>query len=159
MKKEGTLKFVGNSALLQLKYLQGKDFQDEQRYKMIGGSYYDKISPSLFKNLIMQLKKAEAKQVELTKKMLKKINDLGPILNKQYRASIGFYTFSLDDVLFSYFLSGQRVYFKKDLFGLIEPMKQSRFGAEVLLNHKLKKLKTKRVLLKGLRVTSKQKNT
>jgi glycosyltransferase involved in cell wall biosynthesis len=39
--KEGTLKFVGNGALLQLKFLQGKDFKDEDRYIMDGGTYYD----------------------------------------------------------------------------------------------------------------------
>jgi len=72
--KEGTLKFVGNNALLQLKYLQGKDFKNEESYKMLGGSYYDQISPTLFKNLISQLKKAPAKQIELTKKILRRIN-------------------------------------------------------------------------------------
>jgi glycosyltransferase involved in cell wall biosynthesis len=72
--KEGTLKFVGNSALLQLKYIQGKDFKDEERYKMLGGTYYDQISPTLFKTLISQIKKAPAKQIELTKKILDRIN-------------------------------------------------------------------------------------
>lgn len=81
---------------------------------------------------------------------------LKPILSNKAQVSIGFYTRSLEDILFSFFYSGQRVYFKKDLEPLLKPMKESRFGVEILLNHYLKKLKHKRVFLKGLKVTSKQ---
>lgn len=73
--KEGTLKFVSNGALLQLKYLQGHDFKDEESYKMVGGSYYDQISPSLFRNVISQVRKMPMQQLKLTRKILKAIND------------------------------------------------------------------------------------
>ncbi|MCL4208808.1 glycosyltransferase [Patescibacteria group bacterium] len=73
--KEGTLKFVSNGALLQLKYLQGHDFKDEESYKMVGGSYYDQISPSLFRNVISQVRKMPMQQLKLTRKILQTIND------------------------------------------------------------------------------------
>lgn len=73
--KEGTLKFVSNGALLQLKYLQGHDFKDEESYKMVGGSYYDQISPSLFRNVISQVRKMPMQQLKLTRKILKTINE------------------------------------------------------------------------------------
>lgn len=73
--KEGTLKFVSNGALLQLKYLQGNDFKDEENYKMIGGSYYDQIGPSFFKNVISQVRKMPMQQLKFTRQILKKINE------------------------------------------------------------------------------------
>jgi len=73
--KEGTLKFVSNGVLLQLKYLQGNDFKDEESYKMVGGSYYDQISPSLFRNVISQVKKMPMQKLKLTRKILQTIND------------------------------------------------------------------------------------
>lgn len=73
--KEGTLKFVSNGALLQLKYLQGHDFKDEESYKMLGGSYYDKMTPSFFKNVISQVRKMPMQQLERTRKILKTINE------------------------------------------------------------------------------------
>lgn len=73
--KEGTLKFVSNGALLQLKYLQGKDFKNEEAYKMVGGSYYDKMTPSLFKNVISVVKKMPMQQLKITRKILKAINE------------------------------------------------------------------------------------
>lgn len=72
--KEGTLKFVGNGVLLQLKFLQGKDFKDEDRYKMDGGSYYEKISPSLFKNILSTIRKMPLQQIQNARKILKTIN-------------------------------------------------------------------------------------
>lgn len=72
--KEGTLKFLGNGALLQLKFLQGKDFKDEDRYKMDGGSYYDNISPSLFKNILASLRKMPLQQLQMARRILKTIN-------------------------------------------------------------------------------------
>lgn len=73
--KEGTLKFVSTGALLQLKYLQGHDFKDDESYKMVGGSYYDQISPSLFRNVISQVRKMPMQQLKLTRKILQTIND------------------------------------------------------------------------------------
>lgn len=73
--REGTLKFVSNGALLQLKYLQGHDFKDEERYKMVGGSYYDQISPSVFRAVISQVRKMPMQQLKLTRKILKTINE------------------------------------------------------------------------------------
>lgn len=81
---------------------------------------------------------------------------LHPIISQQAQVSIGFYTRSIEDIVFSFFLSGERVYFKKDLVPLLELMKESKFGVEILLNHHLKKLQHKRVFLSGLKVTSKQ---
>ena len=73
--KEGTLKSIGTGALLQLKFLQGKDFQNEDRYKMEGGSYYEKIEPSFFKNILSKVKKMPLKQIESTRNILKAISD------------------------------------------------------------------------------------
>lgn len=73
--KEGSLKFISTGALLQLKYLQGQDFKDEESYKMIGGGYYDQISDSLFKNVLSQVKKMPMQQLKFTRKILKAIND------------------------------------------------------------------------------------
>lgn len=73
--KEGTLKFVSNGALLQLKYLQGKDFKNEETYKMVGGSYYDKMTPSFFRNVISEVKKMPMKQLKITRRILKTINE------------------------------------------------------------------------------------
>jgi glycosyltransferase involved in cell wall biosynthesis len=72
--KEGTLKFVGNGVLLQLKFLQGKDFKDEDRYKMDGGTFYKDISPSLFKNILSSARKMPLQQIKLARKILKNIN-------------------------------------------------------------------------------------
>jgi len=72
--KEGTLKSISNGALLQLKFLQGKDFKDEDRYKMEGGSYYDDISPSLFKNILTNIKKMPSQQIKSTRKILNSIS-------------------------------------------------------------------------------------
>lgn len=72
--KEGTLKFVGNGVLLQLKFLQGKDFQDDDRYKMDGGGYYQDISPSLFRNIISSVRKMPLQQIKMARKILKNIN-------------------------------------------------------------------------------------
>jgi glycosyltransferase involved in cell wall biosynthesis len=69
--KEGTLKFVSNGALLQLKYLQGHDFKDEEKYKMVGGSYYDQISPSLFRNVISQVRQNANAATRANKKNFK----------------------------------------------------------------------------------------
>ncbi|MDH5533165.1 MAG: glycosyltransferase [Candidatus Pacebacteria bacterium] len=74
-RQEGTFKFVSNGALLQLKFLQGKEFKDEERYKMDGGTYYDKIAPSLFKNIISQAKKMPLQQLKMARKILKNINE------------------------------------------------------------------------------------
>jgi glycosyltransferase involved in cell wall biosynthesis len=73
-KKEGTLKFVGNGVLLQLKFLQGKDFKDDDRYKMDGGTYYKDISPSLFKSILSNARKMPLQQIKLARKILKNIN-------------------------------------------------------------------------------------
>lgn len=73
--KEGTLKFVSNGALMQLKYLQGKDFKDDDSYKMVGGSYYDQIGPSFFRNVISQVRKMPMQQLKLTRNILKAINE------------------------------------------------------------------------------------
>lgn len=71
--KEGTLKSTASGALLQLKFLQGKDFKDESRYKMEGGAYYDEISPSLLKSIFSKIKKMPRKQIESANKILKNI--------------------------------------------------------------------------------------
>lgn len=73
--KEGTLKFVSNGALLQLKYLQGKDFKADETYKMLGGGYYEELAPSFLKSVLSQVKKMPSQQLKLTRKILQTINE------------------------------------------------------------------------------------
>lgn len=48
-------------------------------------------------------------------------------------------------------LTGERVYYKKDLFPLLEEMAKTRFGVEVFLNNFFSKKETKRIPLEQLR--------
>ncbi len=73
LKKEGTLKSVGTSAMLQLRYLQGKDFHEVKIYPMLGGGYYDQTPTpevTLFQALQTHLKSASKRQLEQLKKIL-----------------------------------------------------------------------------------------
>jgi glycosyltransferase involved in cell wall biosynthesis len=72
LKKEGALKSVGSTALLQLRYLQGKGFQDEDSYPMLGGSYYETGNPesTIINTIQKYLANASKKQLDYLKKVL-----------------------------------------------------------------------------------------
>lgn len=74
LRKEGLLKNLSNTAVLQLKFLSGKDFTTDSRYIMEGGSYYDKISPSLIKNIVSNARKMPSQQLKTARNILNKIN-------------------------------------------------------------------------------------
>lgn len=50
-----------------------------------------------------------------------------------------------------YLITGERAYFKKDLLPLLNDFCDSRFGVEILLNHKFGEEKRKIIFLKGAR--------
>lgn len=72
---------------------------------------------------------------------------LKPIINHHYRAVIGIR--KKGKLLPAPFarLSGERVYYKKDLLPLLDKMRQTRFGAEVLLNHAFENIPVKKITL------------
>ena len=73
-----------------------------------------------------------------------------PILYQETDVVVGLTSDSfLYKKTFSY-LSGQRVFFKKDLVPLLPRMKLSRYGVEILLNEAFKNKKIVKVLLKDL---------
>lgn len=74
LRKEGTLKMIASLSMMNLKFLQGKSFEDNHYgYVMEGGAYYEKHQ-HLSLNLTKFLKTATAKQITLAKKILTSIN-------------------------------------------------------------------------------------
>lgn len=87
---------------------------------------------------------------DLTKLSTKHIYKLlNPVLKDGYEVVMGFPMEFITDPLFIN-VTGQRCYWRKDLIPLTPDMKNSRYGVEILLNNKLKKLKTKNVPLLNL---------
>lgn len=78
----------------------------------------------------------------------KNINSLlEPVLNHHWRAVIGIRKKSkLLPAPFAR-LSGERVYFKKDLLPILDKMRQTRFGVEILLNYAFEKIPVKKINL------------
>ena len=72
---------------------------------------------------------------------------LKPIIDDHYRAVIGIR--KKNKLLPAPFakLSGERVYYKKDLLPLLDKMRQTRFGVEVLLNHAFENKPVKKISL------------
>ena len=72
---------------------------------------------------------------------------LKPIINDHYRAVVG--VRKKGRLLPAPFarLSGERVYYKKDLLPILDKMRQTRFGAEVLLNHAFENIPVKKIPL------------
>jgi glycosyltransferase involved in cell wall biosynthesis len=79
LRKEGTLKMAGMTALLQIRYLQGGDFSHRNYgYEMKGGSYHDLDSPtSLLRQMHNYLTKAPRKQLEQAKKIFTSLIEMG----------------------------------------------------------------------------------
>ncbi|MDZ7586883.1 MAG: glycosyltransferase family 2 protein [Patescibacteria group bacterium] len=72
---------------------------------------------------------------------------LKPILDHHYRGVIGIRKKSrlLPAPLAK--LSGERVYYKKDLLPILDQMKRARFGVEILLNHSFNNKSVKKISL------------
>lgn len=72
---------------------------------------------------------------------------LKPIINDHYRAVIGIR--KKGRLLPAPFarLSGERVYYKKDLLPILDKMRQTRFGVEVLLNNAFENIPVKKITL------------
>ena len=78
---------------------------------------------------------------------------LTPILNNDTRGVVGYPSSAkgnLFDLLFSN-LTGERVYYKKDLISHVEEMAKTRFGVEVFLNRLFDKKEIKKVPLNNLK--------
>ncbi len=76
---------------------------------------------------------------------------LDPVISRRAKAVIGISNSASFSNLFFRNLSGERVYYKKDVFPLLSRMKRSRFGVEVLLNKELGKV-TVPVYLDGFKL-------
>lgn len=75
-RKEGTLRMVGKSAILQLQYLQNKSFEkNDFGYLMEGGGYYNYTDPTILSSLQKYLTKASKKQLAQVKKIYNSIID------------------------------------------------------------------------------------
>jgi len=76
LRKEGTLKMARSVSLMNLKFLQGKDFlNNDHGYVMKGGKYYEEKSASTIESLAVFLQKASQHQLDFAKKVLRKINE------------------------------------------------------------------------------------
>ncbi len=77
LKKEGTLKLAGSMALLQLQYLQGKDFHHISKlYPMEGGKYYEGKAVPFLKQMRHFLENASKKQLQQAKKILSALSEI-----------------------------------------------------------------------------------
>lgn len=87
----------------------------------------------------------DADILNLNQKNIKAL--LEPVLNHHWRAVIGIR--KKGRLLPAPFarLSGERVYYKKDLLPILETMKQTRFGVEVFLNHAFENRPVKKISL------------
>lgn len=75
--KEGTLRLAGKGALLSLRYLQGKEFVDQNfGYEMQGGTSYEEKTQSYIFDLRDFLKTASQKQLLQAKKLLQSLKEL-----------------------------------------------------------------------------------
>ena len=74
-----------------------------------------------------------------------------PILEGKFKAVLGYPTKgeNLADIVFSS-LTGERLYYKKDLVPYFEKMAKTRFGVEIFLNEIFNKKETKKIPLKNL---------
>ncbi len=71
LKKEGTLKFAGKNAMMQLEFLQGGGFSDKDfGYKMLGGNVYEEKTVSFLHNIQSLIRNASQKQRKQIKKLL-----------------------------------------------------------------------------------------
>jgi glycosyltransferase involved in cell wall biosynthesis len=76
LRTEGKLKMAGSVALLNLRYIQGKSFDNNNfGYVMKGGSYYTNETISLFHSLEQYVKKASKNQLQQMKTTLQKIKE------------------------------------------------------------------------------------
>ena len=87
----------------------------------------------------------DADILNLNQKNIKTL--LEPVLKYHWRAVIGIRKKS--NLLPAPFarLSGERVYYKKDLLPILDKLRQTRFGAEVFLNHALENIPVKKINL------------
>jgi len=76
IESEGTLKQAFVSSRLLVQFLQGKNFSEKDfGYFMEGGSYYEKQSSSVFKNILTTIEKTSEKQLQKVKKILSDIKE------------------------------------------------------------------------------------
>jgi glycosyltransferase involved in cell wall biosynthesis len=77
MRKEGLIKMAGTVAMMQLKYVQNKNFFDDNRYVMLGGSYYEMGVNQIptFERLNTFIKTASKKQLKQAKKIMNVLTD------------------------------------------------------------------------------------
>ncbi len=77
LRKEGTLKLAKQVVLMNLRYIQGKTFEEDNHgYVMHGGEYYTTQSPSIFWGMEQYLRAASKKQLAQTRRLLDSIKEL-----------------------------------------------------------------------------------
>lgn len=82
IEKEGSLKMAKTLALIQLRYLQGKDFKDRSYgYVMEGGQYYQE--DSALKNILLPLVKLQELLKNASEKQLKQAREVFQNLKDQ----------------------------------------------------------------------------
>ncbi|NMB91821.1 glycosyltransferase [candidate division WWE3 bacterium] len=125
--------------------------------------YKDKIQLINFKDnkgkgyaLVEGIKKAKGEIVSFIDADLTNLSDnhietlLEPVLGNKFRAVLGYPSNGWIPDVFSN-LTGERVYYKKDLVPYLEEMTKTRFGVEVFLNNLFTENETKKIPLKKLR--------
>jgi polyisoprenyl-phosphate glycosyltransferase len=135
--QDNTLKilknFVPKITLINLKHNQGKGYAMAQGIK------------SAQTELIVFL---DADFINLNKKHIEEL--IKPVFENNADSVIGILTSKPGARYVFPYLSGQRVYYKKDLLPLIKKMEPSKYGVEILLNEAFKRKKTIKVHLNNL---------
>ncbi|MBP9819478.1 glycosyltransferase [Candidatus Woesebacteria bacterium] len=76
LRKEGTLKLATQAALMNMRYIQGKTFEQQDfDYVMKGGSYYDTQPGPLLLSLHKLIRSASQRQLAQAKRLLESILD------------------------------------------------------------------------------------